>query len=147
MCSPSQASQGLTHQESPHPFLLRYLRSKAPPSGLRTLSSEEGTGCAWARLHPSRGTLVWWARPRALLCPLSWWDPKGCEKILLFLHQDRRRLERWLQGLCPHLLWASFTPGSPVPTVPCPVASAGLHWINPEFKTKKHIRSHSRVAA
>ena len=101
-----------------------------------------GPGCT-----PSRGTLVWWARPRALLCPLSWWDPKGCEKILLFLHQDRRRLERWLQGLCPHLLWASFTPGSPVPTVPCPVASAGLHWINPEFKTKKHIRSHSRVAA
>lgn len=43
VCSPSQASQGLTHQESPHPFLRRYLRSKAPPSGLRTLGAEEGT--------------------------------------------------------------------------------------------------------
>lgn len=46
VCSPSQASQGLSHQEeSPHPFLLRYLRSKAPPRGLRTLGPEEGTGC------------------------------------------------------------------------------------------------------
>lgn len=28
-----------------------------------------------------------------------------------------------------------------------PGTPAGLHWIHPEFKAKKHIRSHSRVAA
>lgn len=60
VCSPSQASQGLSQQEeSPHPFLLRYLRSKAPPRALRTLGPEEGTGCVWARLYPSQGTPVW----------------------------------------------------------------------------------------
>lgn len=60
----------------------------------------------------------WCSHPSALLCPGGWQDTKGYRQNLWFLHQDRRKLGHWLQGLCPYLPWASPATGPP-PKGPC----------------------------